>query len=120
MKTSINPFGFLKSGNKQNRIIFFTLLLFCFFSDKMAMAQSTYGSMDSLLNNWVLGSLAVIFLVAVIYVLRTALVVLHEHGKTVEFSFPMFRNMADNNKTVSAIIFIIVVCGILWAVSYGG
>ena len=122
MKTIINQFGLLKSENKQNRFAFFTLMLFFFFSDNMAIAQNTSGSMDmnSLLNNWLLGGLAVVFFGMVIYVLRTALAVLHDNGKTVEFSFPIFKNMAENNKTVTTIILIIVVCGILWAVSYGG
>lgn len=120
MKTTINQFGFLKSGNKQNRFTFIMLLLFCFFADKVAMAQDISGSTDinTLLNNWVLGGLGVIFLGIVIYVLRTAMVVLHEHGKTVEFSFPIFRSMTQNNKTVTTILLIILVCGILWAVNY--
>lgn len=120
MKKLINQFAFLQLGNKQNRFAFLMLMLFCFFFDKMAIAQNTGSAdMNSILNNWLLGGLALVFFGIVIYVLRTAMVVLQENGKTVEFSFPLFRNMADNNKTVTTIILIIVVCGVLWAVNYG-
>ena len=121
MENIINQFVLLKSENKQNRIVIFLFMFFCLFSDKLA-AQATSGitSVDTLLSYWVLGGLAVVFIGIVLYVVRTALIVLHENGKTLEFSFPMIRNMAENGKTVTIVILIIVLCGVVWALNYGG
>lgn len=86
------------------------------------MAQSSSGgaSTGSLFGYWLLGGSALIFLGVIAYTVRNALVVLHDHGKSFEFSFPMFGGMAKNSKTVTIVILIIVLSGIIWAVNYGG
>lgn len=119
----VNGFGLLQSSSKQIALLFCTLVLPILFGGTELIAQSTTGFSDTniKLNTWVLSVFGVVFFISVIYVLRSALLVLHENGKNVEFKFPMFRNMANNNnRTVTVIILLIVMCGIVWAVNYTG
>ena len=75
-------------------------------------------SINDILFYWLLGGLALVLSIITIYVFRVALVVLQENGATVKF--PMIRNMARNSKTVSIIMLIIVLTGIIWAVKFNG
>jgi len=122
MKTIGYRFESLKSRIKQKRIEkFIYLLLLTLLFDKGAFAQQTAAaSGNHTLSYWLLASLAMIFFGCSIYVLRTALKILHENGATVEYNFPMFKSMAQNSKTVSIIILLIVLTGIIWAVKFGG
>ncbi len=85
------------------------------------MAQSaSIASTGTIFGYWLLGGCALIFAGVIAYTVRNALVVLHDHGKTFEFNFPMFGGMAKNSKTVTIVILIIVLFGVIWAVNYGG
>lgn len=77
-------------------------------------------SANELINFWVISGMATVFIVLFTYVIYKAISVLHENGRVVEYSFPIFKSMAGNSKTVAAIIIIIMLCGIVWAVNYGG
>ncbi len=119
MKTIEHFFALASSGktNWRSRIT----LGFCMLAATMqGFAQNDSGAADvrSTLNNWLLGGLLVLFTFATIYILRSALMVLDEHGKSVQFSFPMFRRMSQNSKTVAIVILVLAICGIIWAINF--
>ncbi|MGE0568783.1 MAG: hypothetical protein AB7O73_12595 [Bacteroidia bacterium] len=76
-------------------------------------------SKDALLNYWFWGGLALIFLLISVIIIRKAILVLNENGRSVEFTFPIFRGTAKNTRAVAIIIFIVVLSGILWATGFG-
>lgn len=121
MKTN-NMLKFLKSGIKQkvsiNQIIL-TLTIFLF-NGTSGFAQNTVArSMNDIVSNWILGGLGVVFIGILILIVNNALSVLHENGRTIEFSFPIAKEMARNSKTVGTIILILILTGIVFAIKYG-
>lgn len=73
-------------------------------------------SISDMLFYGLLGGSALVLSIITIYVFRVAFVVLQENGATVKF--PMIKNMARNNKTVSIIMLLIVLTGIIWAIQF--
>ena len=125
MRTILNRFVSLKQGQNQlNSLKFISLifLLAMLFCDQQAMAQTASSDtvVNDQMNRWLFIGLSLIFLGIVVYHISSALTVLHENGRSVEFKFPMVRNMAHNGTTVGVLILILVLAGIIWAVTFGG
>ncbi len=72
------------------------------------------------LTYWILISMIVVLLGITIYILKNALSVLHENGKSLTFAFPVFNRMAHNGRTVSILLFILAVVGVIWAITFKG
>ncbi|MCO5236374.1 MAG: hypothetical protein M9933_08915 [Chitinophagaceae bacterium] len=52
------------------------------------------------------------------YVIYMAIKALRERGQTLRFDLPIFRSMTRNKNTVSVLLFLIVVAGIIWTIKY--
>ena len=99
------------------------LLFFSLYASNQAIGRDISGadnSTDTLMKYWVFGGLAVIFILIVVHVLRTALIFIQESGKILDFSFPVFRILSKSSKSVSIIAFIIIVSAIIWAIKFDG
>ncbi len=123
MKTILHQFELLISGGRQKEIIKCANVLFfliTMLSGEQVFAQNTINktSINDVMNCWLLGGFAVVFLGTIIYALNKTVTVLRENGKELEFSFPMFRGMAQNGKTVTILILVVVFIGIVCALNY--
>lgn len=62
--------------------------------------------------------LFIILIILTIYIIREASRTLRERGRSLQFHFTLFRSMAKNSKAASAVLLLIVIAGIIWAIKY--
>jgi len=98
---------------------FFATGLFLLAGTQAFSQNKTAMSRDALLNYWVGGGIALLFLLIFFIGLRKAILILNENGKSVEFTFPVFREMTQNTKAVAIIFFIVILSAIFWAITVG-
>jgi hypothetical protein len=122
MKTTALNLSASSSGNRSYplKIVIAVLSLFFFGIQTPAIAQSAAASNS--LAGWflptVIGLMGILIL-WVLTVIRKALVVLKENGQSVNlFSFRVFRAMSYNSGLVTAMVVLIVLVGIYYAVNY--
>ncbi len=70
------------------------------------------------LISWSLFILTIVLIGWVIYALSKAFAALNEEGRTVNYSFPIFKDFAKNSKAVTVIIACLVLLGLIIAINY--
>lgn len=68
--------------------------------------------------NWSLLVLTIILIGWVIYALSKAFAALNEEGRTVNYSFPIFKDFTKNSKAVTIFIALVVLLGLIIAINY--
>ncbi len=114
MKTMIKyakKLGLYVNNSKKMSTFLFLLII-----GKTAFSQNSNSfSLNEQLNCFLLIGFSIIFFGFAIYIFRTALNVLHENGRTIQFSFPIFKTMAKNNKMVAFFVALIIILGVIFA-----
>lgn len=121
MKKHNNRFELRRRGRKTFEIgkkYFLSAGIF-FLTSIQALSQSQITmTRNEILNYSVGGGLVVIFLFLLFLGIRKAILVMNENGKSVQFTFPIFRGMAQNTKTVAILFFIVILSAIFWALAF--
>ncbi|MBL0309357.1 MAG: hypothetical protein IPP77_06720 [Bacteroidetes bacterium] len=95
-------------------------LLICSLFGISAMAQNASGAtMSSDVWCYIIGGATIMVLVALLFVMQKAALVLDENGQSLfDFDFPIFKKMAGEGKTVAIIMILIVLIGMYLVVTY--
>lgn len=80
-------------------------------------AESTAPTYNMGIGFLIFGMIAFLFIA--VYMIFNAKRVLEQNGRSLDFSFSSLKWSAKHNKAAGVIMFLIVMCGILWAISYG-
>jgi len=94
-----------------------TIILLLFSQNVFAQEANAGAESANSMIYWILGGTLVLLIAFAIYLLYSAISVLHQNGKSVDFKFTLLRDFTQNSRAVGILLFILVLAGIIWAIS---